>query len=119
MPKFRTYLKDIKQIVDVDTIFFKNRVVKVSNNEFHHFDDLILMQSTGLYDKNSVEIFQGDIVKLQDELHLIKFEKYRFEADGFWMNWQDDPGDFFSEDAYKQCEVVGNIHQHHELLEDV
>ena len=30
---------------------------------------------------------------------------------------QDDPGDFFSEGAYKECEIVGNVHRHPELME--
>ena len=30
---------------------------------------------------------------------------------------EDRPGDFFNEGAYKECEIVGNVHRHPELLE--
>ena len=79
----------------------------------------VLMQSTGLHDKNGVEIFEGDIVKLQDELYQIEFKSYRFKAKGFWLTYQDVPDDFFSEVAYKQCEVIGNVYENPELLEAI
>lgn len=116
IPKFIAFLKDTKKIADIAMIFFDG-VIKTENNDFYQFEDIILMQSTGLHDKNGVEIFEGDIVKFQDELYQIEFKSYRFEAKNFWLNYQDVPDDFFSEDAYKQCEVIGNVHQHPELLE--
>ena len=116
-PKFRASIIGLEKLIEVNKIFFSNSGDIYINN--YPGQDFYLMQSTGLHDNNGVEIFDGDIVRLQDELHLIKFEKYRFEADGFWMNWQDDPGDFFSEDAYKKCEVIGNIYENPELLEEI
>ena len=45
-PKFRAFLKDTNQIVDVAMIFFEIGIVKLTNNEFYQFEDIILMQST-------------------------------------------------------------------------
>ena len=81
----------------------------------------ILMQSTGLKDKNGVEIFEGDIVKIgtlegyplgavewNEDLACYKIEnneKYQFGGEHVtWFHTRD-------------FEVVGNIHQNHELLE--
>lgn len=50
IPKFRAFLKDTKKIVDVASIFFINEVIKTENNDFYQFEDIILMQSTGLHD---------------------------------------------------------------------
>ena len=62
MPKFKAFLKDTNQIVDVEIIFFELCTVKLTNNEFYEFKDIILMQSTGLHDDQGVEIFEGDLI---------------------------------------------------------
>ncbi len=125
IPKFRAFLKDTNQIVDVENIFFKLCIVKLTNNEFYQFEDIILMQSTGLHDENGVEIFEGDIVEHFDfnsneisksEVRILKGCFYLvISVDGFkydvpMMDLKDD-----------ECilEIKGNVHENHELLDDV
>lgn len=55
IPKFKAFLKDTKKIVDVENIFFELCIVKLTNNEFYEFEDIILMQSTGLHDSTKFE----------------------------------------------------------------
>ena len=50
IPKFRAFSKDTNQILDVEIIFFKLRTVKLTNDNFYQFEDIILMQSTGIHD---------------------------------------------------------------------
>ena len=125
IPKFKAFLKDTKKIVDVKSIFFENEVARVTHNEFYQFEDIILMQSTGLHDKNGVEIFEGDIVEHLDfnsneisksEVRILKGCFYLvISVDGFkydvpMMDLKDD-----------ECilEIKGNVHENPELLEDV
>lgn len=83
----------------------------------HDADEVILMQSTGLKDKNGVDIFEDDIVKRismavgsHDTVGVVK------ELEGCWVI---DSGN----DAIKlwtesdQNEVIGNIHNNPELME--
>ena len=45
IPKFRAFLKDTNQILDVKSIFFELGIVMLSNDKFYEFEDVILMQS--------------------------------------------------------------------------
>ena len=76
----------------------------------------VLMQSTGLEDKNGVEIFEGDIIKDGEEAHSIFFDGVKFVAVGFYDASLDTPWDVFSEFRHVQTEVIGNIYENPELL---
>lgn len=130
VPKFRAFLKDTNQIVDVATIFFNNRVIKAENNDFYQFEDVILMQSTGVYDKHGVEIFEGDIIQ---QVHAYDYSILEIETDflepfevkkrnyvqGKWIAEEVDEKNY-SVVRYvfgKDIKVIGNVHQHPELIE--
>ncbi len=123
MPKFKAFLKDTNQVLDVEIIFFELCIVKLTNDKFYEFDDIILMQSTGVYDKHGVEIFEGDVVEHLDfnsneisksEVRILKGCFYLvISVDGFkydvpMMDLKDD-----------ECilEIKGNVHENPELLE--
>ena len=117
IPKFKAFLKDTNQVLDVEIIFFELCIVKLTNDKFYEFDDIILMQSTGLHDKHGVEIFEWDILTSQDgtdgliSLFIVKRDEFYtgftpMNREGYGFN-------------RTMCEVIGNTCQHPELLEDV
>lgn len=130
IPKFRAFLKDTKKIADVGLIFFENEIVKVTDNEFYQFEDIILMQSTGIYDKHGVEIFEGDIIQ---QVHAYDYDKLEIETDylepfevkkgnytqGKWIAEEIDEK-HYSVVRYvfgKDVKVIGNVWENHELLD--
>ncbi len=72
----------------------------------------ILMQSTGLKDKNGVEIFEGDIG--WDD-HLEVHGQVIFENGAFKYEWDNISEDLF--EVTDDIEIVGNIYENPELLE--
>ena len=82
-------------------------------------DNLVLMQSTGIKDKNGKEIFEGDIVDYKGRKAVIKWHGsyasfiYRFVDELQKRNSEWKPLYL----AYMKCEIIGNIYENPELLE--
>ena len=113
--KFRIWDEKSKQILLVDQIDLTGDqgalVYDEDGNEFY-FPDAPLMQFTGLLDKNSKEIWEGDVVRgLHPKLNLRTEKPVVYGAGGFYTM-----GVFLS--AVEDMEVLGNIYENPELLKE-
>ncbi len=142
--KFRAWHKAEKKICEVTTINFEDKfaflvgikpgedtyypdsrmtIIAPKNGRCVSFNEIELMQYTGLHDKNNKEIYEGDIIRC-----IPKVEFYRvvtFIKSKYWLiNNKSNNSDiqFPLEVVYtshNESEVIGNIYENPELLEDI
>lgn len=110
--KFRVWDKLNKEMNNIESINFQERRVYKDIVSYRKFNDIELMQYTGLKDKNGKEIYEGDILfeSFREEYLKVVFENgsFRAEADGYSSDLE---GYDYS------CEVIGNIYENPELIE--
>lgn len=133
IPKFRAWIKTEECFADyIESIRFYSKETDlcwggICESDCFDFDDIVLMQSTGLLDKNGQEIFEGDIVKRYKSPFFKAEWEYQIETvikekaslllgRKFGKNFGTIPFDspFAKSDL---LEVVGNIYENPELLE--
>ena len=149
MPKFKAFLKDTNQVLDVEIIFFELGIVKLTNNKFYEFYDIILMQSTGLHDNTKFEdlseeeqeewlesgktadewqgreIFEGDIVNINTTFRNPMTGSgtltlnKNFEVIFVNGMFTRAGSSMGIEKDLKYLTVVGDVYKNPELLEDV
>ena len=136
-PKFRAWLKKKKKMVATDdivnisfedeeicvqTLNFEEGLIIEKDLDYYEFDEIELMQSTGLKDKNGQEIFEGDIIQTSAFACIVGFGEYTYIGDrntleteiGFYLSFLNiKPATYAPFDKYywDNCEVIGNIYK--------
>lgn len=124
-PRFRAWHKTweemgkVKQIRfddegNVTTVLFRGRDLGTNT----HADEIELMQSTGLYDMEDTEVFEGDILHHQKQTEytfIVKYDKDkgRWYGDGLSRTYRID----ITKEFLPYYKVIGNIYENQELLE--
>ena len=134
--KFRIWDKETKHMHIFgdnihDTIAFEGKTNKIyyynlqnGCGSLSEDSDYVLMQYTGLKDKNGQEIYEGDIVYIKGETELLDI-KGKVEYNDSWaqfvitntgniINETEPLGDYEEQDL----EVIGNIYNNPELLKN-
>ncbi|MDT2422427.1 YopX family protein [Enterococcus avium] len=132
IPKFRAYIKKSKKIYPVNDLTLNgidDEPVGINGCgdstcttclDWYRFEDIELMQSTGLKDKNGVVIFEGDIIlfTIEDGFDYVYGEPGRINLSPEWgAGVRAIQGGNYSLRECREVKVIGNIYENPELLE--
>lgn len=129
IPKYRAWDKEYKEMVHVNALVFDEQVIKATYQNGNIVKEDVknyeLMQSTGLFDKNGKEIFEGDILKVANNdsswFEVVKYDHNKAMFISKEMNLKYEVPetplyDLFSPYLFK-VEVIGNILEDGDLID--
>ena len=123
IPRYRAWdttnkemFKDTFAITESGQVVVVEQEFVTSPPDYVFVDHLVIMQTTGLLDKNGKEIFEGDILGTKDGL-LNGVVEYRSDL-GMWTNSLIRYNNFERLCTVANSrEIIGNIHENPEFLE--
>ena len=129
-PKFRAWdsakkemFKDTFAITDSGHVVVAEQEDVMSPPDYVFVNHLVIMQSTGLFDKNNKEIFEGDVVRQvrtqpTTENEIIIGVVTMLE--GAWLIMND--GEQLASQLWSETdenEIIGNVCENEDILEDM
>lgn len=125
--RYRAWLKEDKEMIEVEEMNFYNGELDFIGDAITWMcksNDCVLMQSTGLRDKNGKEIFEDDIIKVTNLsncswLEVVSFSnnKAMFVSKEVKREVEETPlYDLFNTDIF-EVEIIGNIYTNPKLAE--
>ena len=120
IPKFRAWDKRNNKMRVVEAINFNRgefESIGYGITSLRGADEIELMQSTGLKDKNGKEIFEGDILTSQN--YPVK-GVVEFRTDlGLWVHYLKGYNYFeYLGNVAGSKEIIGNIYENQEILKE-
>lgn len=132
MLKFNAWDKDKKVMSIIDEIDFNSGYILISTG-YKSFDEVKLLQYTGLKDKNNTEIYDGDIVEFDTSLAyeygilnkaIVTISNidgvipvlFTVEECGDIVEWSYFEKDIDELDFFDDCKIIGNIYETPHLL---
>lgn len=120
IPRYRAWLKEDKEMVDVEEINFFNGEFDFIGDAITWMcksDDCVLMQSTGLRDKNGKEIFEGDVVKMAKNVYSepTYYEVVRHRGGAYRLESKQYGCELWL--RHTDCKIAGDIYENPELVE--
>lgn len=129
IPKFRAWdttnkemFKDTFAITESGQVVVVEQESIVSPPDYVFVEHLVIMQSTGIEDKNGKEIFEGDILAFETDEGIINVNVFWDSKHALFMfgskkyNEEEPLAELVEVNAYP-FEVAGNIYENPELLE--
>lgn len=104
--KFRSWLKMKQEMLYDFTILNQPHIPNEEN---------ILMQYTGLKDKNGQEIYEGDVVRKRNILGVVIWAN-EYQSLGFYLKSNENLYNVIAPYYSWDLEIIGNIYEHPELL---
>ena len=124
-PKFRAWHNELGRMMLIKNMWFQDsRIEELELNDaiMNDYitvspDEIELMQSTGLKDKNGKEIFEGDILKSNKYITSVFYER-----GAYCVKFRRNPNTTVTMNVISFIEkyktkIVGNIYENPELLE--
>ena len=134
IPKYRAWVKTKKRMVETDDLLdidYENEVVTTQRVYFYFenglpdgrdldnfvFEEIKLMQSTDMVDRDGKIIFEGDIVKMAKDVYSepTYYEVVRHYGGAYRLESKQHGCELWL--RHTDCEIVGNVYENKELLD--
>lgn len=126
IPKFRVWHHELGRLMSVKCMFFQDSEIEefelndaLMNDYITAYpDEIELMQSTDMVDRNGKIIFGGDIVRMAKDVYSepTYYEVVRHRGGAYRLESKQHGCELWL--RHTDCEVAGNVYENPELLED-